>query len=115
MKIKHISSVICCALVLLLSACGGSDETGSGTTQAPNAAASTSVAQEVISCPSDPGISYICGLMNAEDLLSIGDTGMILTSGMTSEGVNGHLYMVNPLDDSWEELVSGPNYSARSG
>ena len=111
MKIKHISSVICCALVLLLSACGGSDETGSGTTQAPNAAASTSVAQEVISCPSDPGISYICGLMNAEDLLSIGDTGMILTSGMTSEGVNGHLYMVNPLDDSWEELVSGPNYS----
>jgi len=112
MKLKHLWSVAGCGMIFLLAACGGNDDTGFGTTQAPNAGTSASVAREVIPCPSDPGITYICGLMNAEDLLSIGDTGMILTSGMSSEGINGHLYIVNPLDDSWEELVSGPNYSA---
>ena len=33
-------------------------------------------------CNSDPNINYICGPLNAEDLLSVGNTGMILTSGM---------------------------------
>lgn len=94
----------------LLSACG-SDEAGSGTTAAPELSAAASTTQEVVSCPSDPGITYICGLQNAEDLLLAGDTGMILTSGMSGEGVTGHLYLVNPLDDSWEELVFGPNFS----
>ncbi len=37
-------------------------------------------------CVGDAGISYICGLMNAEDLLSVGDSGFILTSGMSGEG-----------------------------
>ncbi|MFT5321321.1 MAG: hypothetical protein ACI934_001470 [Pseudohongiellaceae bacterium] len=98
-------------LAFLLSACGGSDDAGTGTTQAPDMGAASGVVQEVVPCPSDPGITYICGLMNAEDLLSVGDTGMILTSGMSSEGVTGHLYLVNPLDDRWEELVFGANYS----
>jgi len=94
----------------LLSSCG-SDEAGSGTTAAPELSASVTTTQEVVPCPSDPGITYICGLQNAEDLLLAGDTGMILTSGMSGEGVTGHLYLVNPLDDSWEELVFGPNFS----
>ena len=25
--------------------------------------------------------------------------------------INGHLYMVNTLDDSWEDLVGSPNFS----
>ena len=29
-------------------------------------------------CNSDPNINYICGPLNAEDLLSVGNTGMIL-------------------------------------
>lgn len=95
---------------MLLSACGG-DDAGSGSTMAPAAGGGQSVAQEVVSCPSDPGITYICGLMNAEDLLSVGDTGMILTSGMSGENVTGHLYLVNPLDNTWEELVFGANFS----
>ena len=95
---------------MLLSACGG-DDAGSGSTMAPAAGGGQSVAQEVVSCPSDPGITYICGLMNAEDLLRVGDTGMILTSGMSGENVTGHLYLVNPLDNTWEELVFGANFS----
>jgi len=110
-----MKSIIQCAvtstgLALLLSACGG-DDAGSGSTMAPAAGGGQSVVQEVVSCPSDPGITYICGLMNAEDLLSVGDTGMILTSGMSGENVTGHLYLVNPLDDTWEELVFGANFS----
>lgn len=62
-------------------------------------------------CNEDVGITYICGLMNAEDLLSLGDNEMILTSGMSSEGVNGHLYLVNTKDDSWEDLVGSTNFS----
>ena len=66
-------------------------------------------------CNSDPNINYICGPLNAEDLLSVGDTGMILTSGMngTLDGsqTNGHLYLVNPVDESWVDLVSSPNFS----
>ncbi len=95
---------------MLLSACGG-DDAGSGSTMAPAVGGGQSVAQEVVSCPSDPGITYICGLMNAEDLLRVGDTGMILTSGMSGENVTGHLYLVNPLDNTWEELVFGANFS----
>lgn len=98
---------------LLLTACGGDDAASTGTTMAPAAGGGQSVAQDVVPCPSDPGITYICGLMNAEDLLMVGDTGMILTSGMANDTTNGHMYLVNPLDDTWEELVSGPNYSAR--
>lgn len=105
------SRLLTCVLTTFLIACGGNDESGSGMTQASSTSASGSVVQETVSCPSDPGITYICGLMNAEDLLSVGDTGMILTSGMSGEGVNGHLYLVNPLNDSWEELVFGPNFS----
>ena len=66
-------------------------------------------------CDSDPNINYICGPLNAEDLLSVGDTGMIVTSGMngTLDGsdTNGHIYLINPTDESWADLVSGPNFS----
>ena len=66
-------------------------------------------------CNSDPNIHYICGPLNAEDLLSVGDTGMILTSGMngTLDGseTNGHLYLLNPTDEKWADLVSAPNFS----
>jgi len=67
------------------------------------------------SCVSDPNINYICGPLNAEDLLSVGDTGMILTSGMNGTlagtDINGHIYLINPLNESWADLVSSQNFS----
>ena len=70
----------------------------------------SNAADQSIICNEDPGITYICGLTNAEDLLALGDSGMILTSGMSSEGGNGHLYLVNTRDNSWEDLVGGTNF-----
>jgi hypothetical protein len=66
-------------------------------------------------CVADFGINYICGPINAEDLLSIGDTGLIITSGMNGglDGttVNGHIYLVDSIDDSWEDLVTASGFS----
>jgi hypothetical protein len=112
MKISLHGSITVALLAMCLVACSGGDNADSGTTMAPEGQSAAATTQEVIPCPSDPGITYICGLMNAEDLLMVGDTGMILTSGMSNETTNGHMYLVNPLDDSWEELTTGPNYSA---
>ena len=66
-------------------------------------------------CASDGETTYICGLMNAEDLISVAGTDLIITTGMASsaltddEEVNGHIYLINTEDDSWEDLVSKPS------
>ena len=90
-------------LMLALSACSQDNES------------SIELGQTRQSCDSDPNINYICGPLNAEDLLSVGNTGMIITSGMngTLDGsdVNGHIYLINPLDESWADIVTGPNFS----
>ncbi len=68
-------------------------------------------------CASDGETTYICGLMNAEDLISVAGTDLIITTGMASsaltddEEVNGHIYLINTEDDSWEDLVSKPSFS----
>ena len=66
-------------------------------------------------CDADFGINYICGPINAEDLLSIGDTGLIIASGMNGglDGttVNGHIYLVDSTDDSWDDLVTASGFS----
>ena len=100
-KMNNFFSIV--SLAAVLSACDGSSDSTSEVSQLEN------------SCAPESGISYVCGLVNAEDLLSVGDTGMILTSGMNGSlngaNINGHLYMVNTLDDSWEDLVGSPNFS----
>ena len=98
MSIIRKSAVLTCGIIAVLVGCVN------------NYSNSLAVEQSVI-CNEDVGITYICGLMNAEDLLSLGDSEMILTSGMSSEGVNGHLYIVNTRDDSWEDLVGSVNFS----
>ena len=73
------------------------------------------VAHANSSCVADSGINYICGPMNAEDLLNIGDTGLIIASGMNGglDGttVNGHIYLVDSTDDSWEDLVTASGFT----
>lgn len=62
-------------------------------------------------CAAEQGLTYICGPEAAEDLLALGDTGLILASGMSNATTPGHLYLVNPADGSWEDLIHGRNYS----
>lgn len=73
------------------------------------------VAQSSSACTPDYGINYICGLINAEDLLNISDTGLIIASGMNGdlEGstVNGHIYLVDTKNNNWEDLISASNFS----
>ena len=52
-------------------------------------------------CASDRETTYICGLMNAEDLISVAGTDLIITTGMASsaltddEEVNGVCFCVH--------------------
>jgi len=68
-------------------------------------------------CSSDSGTTYICGLMNAEDLIRVGGSDLIVTTGMassaltTDEEINGHIYLIDTNDDSWEDLVSKPTFT----
>lgn len=58
-------------------------------------------------------VEYLNGPMNAEDILRIGDTGMLLASGMNGEisgtDTNGHIYLVAPADRSYSEIFPTDN------
>jgi DNA-binding beta-propeller fold protein YncE len=73
-----------------------SDDNGNGSTQR---------------CENDSTLSYVCGLMNAEDIHHIGDSGLLLVSGMADEHSGGHIYLLNPTTLSYTDLVSAENYS----
>ncbi|MDT8398439.1 MAG: SMP-30/gluconolactonase/LRE family protein [Pseudomonadales bacterium] len=103
-----LCGVLLCG-VLLAAGCGGPDS-------APPPAANGPVAEETVvaadSCADEGKLSYLCGLMNAEDILPLGDTALLLASGMSSGDITGHLYLINPNDDSWQELIFGGALSA---
>ena len=60
-------------------------------------------------CEPEGDLRYICGLQNPEDLLLLGDTGSVLVSGMSGQDITGHIYLVNPQDDSSRVLFPGDN------
>jgi len=63
----------------------------------PNQEKLTELETNYESCNSDTGIEYICGPANAEDLLSIGDTGMLIASGSVHpSGIRVNVYCSRP-------------------
>jgi hypothetical protein len=56
-------------------------------------------------------IKYICGPQNAEDVLPLGDTQWLITSGMNGQLSNtddtGHIYLVNRREKTFEEFFPG--------
>ncbi len=65
-------------------------------------------------CMDEPGISYICGIRNGEDILQLGNTPWVLVSGMNGElgndnSINGRIHLVNYQDRSVEVLFPGNN------
>ena len=68
----------------------------------------TAVADE----PSNSGdIKYLKGPLNAEDMLPLGDTQWLVTSGLngnsTNKDHNGHIYLVNRKEKTFKELFPG--------
>lgn len=59
-------------------------------------------------CDPDSGLTFICGLTNAEDLVQVPDTPWIVASGL-AEGAHteGHIYLVNAHDRTVQVLLPG--------
>ena len=58
-------------------------------------AISTQVAAQA-ACDPAAGLTFICGLTNAEDLVQLAGTPWIIASGLAdSEHIGGHIYLVN--------------------
>jgi len=74
---------------------------------------STSIADDR---PNTGDIKYICGPKNAEDILPLGDTKWLITSGMNGQFSNtddtGHIYLINRSEKTFEEIFPGvmPNF-----
>jgi hypothetical protein len=64
-------------------------------------------------CIASGNLNYIYGPVNAEDILPLGDTEWLITTGLNgrfSDTVNpGHIYLVNRKDKSYEEIFPGNN------
>lgn len=62
-------------------------------------------------CASSGDLNYICGPINAEDILPLGETQWLITTGLNSRvsgTVNpGHIYLINRKDKRYEEIFPG--------
>jgi hypothetical protein len=96
---KKILSVIALIGGLVFAGCAADPEPEAEVAPVADAADSD--------CAPEGNLTYICGVEAPEDLLMLGDTGSILVSGMSSEGVDAHIYLVDPQDDSVEVLFPG--------
>jgi hypothetical protein len=102
--------------IAALAACSGETEAPSApAAQAPAVAAAPAPASAAPAAMCDPaqeqGITYVCGTQGAEDLLSLGSTGLILASGMSSDTTPGHMYLIDPATQAVTELVHAANFT----
>src|SRR5687768_8925677 len=101
MPILTIRNLSLAVGLAVLAGCGGQEESPA-TTPAANAPASppaetaTPAPATAANCSGEQGLTYICGVQGAEDLLSLGDTGIILGSGMSSQTTPAHMYLIDP-------------------
>lgn len=101
----------------LLAACSDSSTEPSivssvDTTQSTSAVQANAVADG--SCVDEVGIQYLCGIINGEDILQLGNLPLLLVSGMNGElsndpTINGKLHLVNPADRSFNVIFPGTN------
>lgn len=110
---------------LLLQACSEGEQTSSpetavtsaSTTLAPAPVIPTAASVSDDSCNDDAGVRYICGPVNVEDMLPIGDSDWIIASGMNGDlsgiGNNGAIHLLNRSDESWSVLFPGTSPQLR--
>lgn len=77
------------------------------------AAQDDAVQQATGSCSAEPGVRYLCGPSNAEDIRRIGASPWLLASGMAGAGVNGRLHLIDIRNGKWDVLFPGPSAQVR--
>jgi len=63
-------------------------------------------AESTESCNKADGLEFLCGPVNAEDLVWLGDTGMLIASGMADADGTGRLYAIDSATRRFVELYS---------
>ncbi|MDA1074269.1 MAG: SMP-30/gluconolactonase/LRE family protein [Proteobacteria bacterium] len=72
-----------------------------------------SAAEAADACASEQGMVFVCGPQNAEDLIRVEGTPWIIASGMSGEGISGHMYLLDPAQRSYQELYPGASPAFR--
>lgn len=97
MTVRTPILVAACGAALLLAGCAKKD----------TAAETAATPQPVAGCEPDGALNYLCGLVNAEDIIRIGDSRWLVASGMDGQisGTpgTGHLYLIDHQAKTWEE------------
>jgi len=58
-------------------------------------------------CRDEQGLTYLCGLVVPEDILTVGSTGLLVASGHRAPG---HLYLIDPKTRTQSELIHGATF-----
>ena len=61
-------------------------------------------------CRDEQGLTYLCGLVVPEDILTVGSTGLLLASGHRAPG---HLYLIDPVARTQSDLIHGPTFALK--
>lgn len=115
MKTQRQSWFLMSVAAAALAGCGGDVPAPAETeTAAPAVAAAPATRlprTNAADCADEQDLSYICGIVNAEDILRV-STPWLLVSGMNGEltgdaSLSGRIHLVNPEDRSWDILFPG--------
>ncbi len=97
---RSLALIAVCGATLLLAACAKKEA-------APEAAVVATEASVPAGCEPDGALSYLCGLVNAEDIIRLGDSPWLIASGMDGQisgtAGTGHLYLIDHAARTWEE------------
>ena len=116
-----MAAIVLVVGMLMVGACSESTQDNVAPPPGPAPADSPSPPQEArpaetpatadVDCSSSGALEYICGPQNAEDILQVGATEWLITSGMNGArwgtDTPGHLYLVNHQSREWEVLFPG--------
>src|SRR5262245_23824940 len=114
MSDARLMLVALCGFSMALAACSR-HEAASEASQAKAVAPVTTPAPP--GCEPDGPLRYLCGPVNAEDLMRIGNTRWLIASGMDGQlmgtDTKGHLYLVDHEAKAWSEWFPGPSPALR--
>lgn len=113
---KLFSLLTATGLVACLAGCGGEPAAPAAMPTVPQAASSPPPRQADTApadCTAGDGIAYLCGIVNGEDILPLGNTPWVLVSGMNGDlsgsDINGKIHLVNRDTRDVEILFPGAN------